>query len=169
MGAYLFTSLPILILASAAQASVVPQIRILGGGPDLVFLAVLSWSVNSEFDESLTWALVGGILQDLLSAAPTGTSALGLIVVVFIVHLLNQGLYRVGLPLLTLLVVTGTVIKEFIFALTMILTGMTGDFVNLFSYVIVPTALYNLALIAPAYIILRQIQKRLTREKRVFY
>ncbi|MEO1441171.1 MAG: rod shape-determining protein MreD, partial [Chloroflexota bacterium] len=110
MGAYLFTSLPILILASAAQASVVPQIRILGGGPDLVFLAVLSWSVNSEFDESLTWALVGGILQDLLSAAPTGTSALGLIVVVFIVHLLNQGLYRVGLPLLTLLVVTGTVI-----------------------------------------------------------
>ncbi|MEM6530136.1 MAG: rod shape-determining protein MreD, partial [Chloroflexota bacterium] len=166
---YLLTSLPILILAAAAQASIVPQIRILGGGPDLVFLAVLSWSVHAKFDEALTWAFVGGIIQDLLSAAPMGTSAMGLIVVIFIVHLLNQGLYRVGFLLLTMLVVTGTVIKEFVFALVMTLVGMGGDLVNTFSYVILPTTLYNLVLIAPAYIILRQIQKRLAREKRVFY
>ncbi|MEM6284205.1 MAG: rod shape-determining protein MreD, partial [Chloroflexota bacterium] len=120
-------------------------------------------------DEALTWAFVGGIIQDLLSAAPMGTSAMGLIVVIFIVHLLNQGLYRVGFLLLTMLVVTGTVIKEFVFALVMTLVGMGGDLVNTFSYVILPTTLYNLVLIAPAYIILRQIQKRLAREKRVFY
>jgi rod shape-determining protein MreD len=168
MGAYLSLSLPILVVAAALQASLAPQIRVLGGSPDFVLLTVLSWSANSEFDEALTWAIVGGIVQDLLSAAPTGTSAVGMIVLVFGVHLFNQRLYGVGFILLALLVVGGTVLKETITALILAIAGMYGDYLTAFSYVIVPSALYNLALLAPTYWLLRRIQKFFRRERRIF-
>lgn len=168
MGAYLSLSIPILILAAAVQSSFAPQIRVLGGSPDLVFLVVLSWSVGSEFPESLTWAFVGGIIQDLLSAAPLGASALGLIVVVFAVHLLNRGMYRIGFLLLAMLVVAGSLFKETLFALVMAIIGFPNDYQALFSYVVIPTAIYNLAVFAPVYIVIRQIHRRTRPQSRVF-
>lgn len=163
MGAYLSLSIPILALAVAIQSSFVPQIRVLGGGPDLVLLIVLAWSVYSELDESLTWAVVGGILQDLMSAAPTGASALGLVLIVFIVYLLNSQLYHVGLLSLLVLAVVGTVIKETMFAFVLSLVGMGSDYFSMFSYVIAPSAVYNGALIWITYGFVRRIQKRIKR------
>lgn len=168
MGAYLTLSVPVLVVAAALQSSLVPQIRVLGGGPDLVLLIVLSWSVHSEFDEALTWAFVGGIVQDLLSAMPTGTSAMGLVILVYVVHLLSERLYGIGFVLLSMLVVAGTVLKGSIGALVLAITGMPSDFFTVFSYVIVPSTVYNLALIAPTYWFFRRIQKRVQREPRVF-
>ncbi len=168
MLAYLSVSIPILALAAALQSSLVPQIRILGGGPDFVLLLVMSWSVNSEFDEALTWAFVGGIVQDLLSAAPTGTSSLGLILIVTVVQILDRRLYRVGFLLLSLLVVAGTLLKETVFALVMSFVGFPADFLNALSYAIVPSALYNVALLAPAYWFVRRVQKRVQPAPRVF-
>ncbi|HRF94610.1 MAG TPA: rod shape-determining protein MreD, partial [Aggregatilineales bacterium] len=62
-----FLSFPILIVAAILQATFMPQIRLLGGSPDLVFLVVLAWSINAELDSSVLWAFVGGISLDLLS------------------------------------------------------------------------------------------------------
>jgi rod shape-determining protein MreD len=168
MGAYLSLSIPVLILAAAVQSSFAPQIRVLGGSPDFVFLVVLSWSVGSEFPESLTWAFVGGIIQDLLSAAPLGASALGLINVVFIVHLLNRGMYNIGFLLLAVLVIAGSVLKEMLFALVMAIVGFPNDFQILLSYVVFPTAVYNLAVFAPVYVVIRQIHRRTRPQSRVF-
>ncbi len=168
MGLHLSLSLPILILAAAIQSSFIPQIRILGGSPDLVLLTVLCWSIDSELDEALTWAFVGGIVQDLMSAAPLGTSALGLVLIVFMVWRLSQGVFRVGPLLLTALVVAGTVIHQTVFALVLAVVGLPGNFLNLFSYVIVPSAVYNLAVVAFVYLIVRQLQKRLRPKNRTF-
>lgn len=169
MGSNLFLSIPILSLAVALQVSISPQIRILGGAPDLVLLIVLCWSVNSQFDESMTWAFVGGIVADLLSAAPLGTTSMGLILIVFIVHLFQQRLYRVGFLLLLPMVLAGTLLKETLFAIVLAFVGLGSNYGTMFFYVIVPTALYNAAAIWVIYFFVRRIQKRLPREKRVFY
>lgn len=168
MGAYISVSLPILLLAAAMQSSIVPQIRVLGGGPDFVFLAVLSWSIHADLDEGITWAFVGGILQDLLSAAPTGASVLGMLLMVFVVYGLNRQLYRVGLLLLAVLAFGGTFVEETTLALVLALTGLGSDYLLQFSYVMIPTAFYNLALIWIVYAVLRPLQRRIKREPRVF-
>ena len=113
---------------------------------------MLCWSIDSELDEALTWAFVGGIVQDLMSAAPLGTSALGLVLIVFMVWRLSQGVFRVGPLLLTALVVAGTVIHQTVFALVLAVVGLPGNYLNLFSYVIVPSAVYNLAVVAFVYL-----------------
>ncbi len=163
-----FISIPLLAIAAALQATFVPQIRFGGGGPDLVFLMVLSWAVNSPLDEGIIWALVGGIMQDLLSAAPLGTSAVGMVMIVFIISGLNRQVYRVGFLLLAAIVLLGSAFQQFVVIVILALTGFSIVLPFDLSYVVAPTIVYNFVLIWPVYFIMRRIQKRLSGVKPFF-
>lgn len=158
MGNYL--SLPILALIAVIQSTFTPQIRLLGGGPDLVFLFVLTWSLNAPLEGGVVWALVGGILQDLLSAAATGTSAVGMILTVFIANQLSSQFNRVGLIVIAGLVLAGTLIQQFSISIILFFSGAQIDLSSDFSYIILPTVAYNLALVWPIYWLVRRIQRR---------
>lgn len=163
-----FIAFPLLVLAAVLQATFVPQIRLGGGGPDLVFLMVLSWSVNASLGESLVWALTGGILQDLLSAAPLGTSAVGMVIIVFIVSGLNQQVYRVGFLLLVVTVLLGSAFQQLLIMAILALSGFTMNLTTDLSYVVAPSIVYNLVMMFPVYFVMRRIQKRLSGEKPFF-
>ena len=105
-------SLPILALAAVLQASIIPQFSILGGRPDLVFLLVISWALNAPLEQGIIWAFVGGILQDLMSAAPTGTSVVGMVLIVFILDIFRQQVYRVGVLTILWVTLVGTVVQQ---------------------------------------------------------
>jgi rod shape-determining protein MreD len=165
VGGYL--SIPILALAAVLQASVVPQIRFWDGAPDLVFLLVLGWAIHASLEESLVWALVGGILQDLLSVAPLGMSSVGMIVVVFVVNHLARQFHRVGPLLMGMLVLAGTLFQQMALWLMFAFLGFIVDFLDDFTYVVIPTMIYNFALIWPTYWLLRKIQRRFTDDRRI--
>ncbi|MDX1994943.1 MAG: rod shape-determining protein MreD [bacterium] len=160
-----FLSLPILVIAAALQASLGKQILLLGGAPDLVFLLILSWSINAELEESVLWAFVGGICLDLLSAAPTGASIPGILIVIFGVSGLGQQVYRIGLIFLIGLVLVGSLVQQLIFAIIMATLGYPTLTLETVTYVILPTVLYNLLLVLPVYWFVRRIQRRLSRRK----
>ena len=160
-------SLPILALAAMLQASFVPQIRILGGVPDLVFLFVLAWSIHMPLEAGVTWAFVGGILQDLLSAAPTGTSTLGMILAVFGVSLVHRQVYGVGVAVIAALVLVGTLVQQIMLMLILSMSGYTINPIESFSYVVVPTIAYNLVFILPIYWFVRRLQKRYIRTSQI--
>lgn len=166
MGNYL--SLPILALAAVLQATFVPQIRLLGGGPDLVFLIVLAWSINIKLEGGVTWAFVGGILQDLFSAAPTGTSAVGLILIVFAVNQLARQVHRIGIILLLGLTLVGTLFQQMMMIVLLGLLGFRVDLIGDLSDVVLPTMLYNLTLILPVYWLIRRVQRRFATDSRFF-
>jgi rod shape-determining protein MreD len=163
-----FVSVPFLMIAAVLQATFVPQIRFGGGGPDLVFLMVLSWAINASLTESLVWAFVGGITQDLLSAAPLGTSAVGMVIIVFFISGLNQQVYRVGFMLLSAMVLLGTSFHQFVVIVILAVTGHNIVLPFDLSYVVAPTIVYNFILIWPVYFVMRRIQKRLSGVKPFF-
>jgi len=164
MGGYL--SLPILVLAIALQTTAVPQVRLWDGGPDLVFLCVLAWSVHAPLEESVAWALVGGIMQDLMSVAPVGMSSIGLIVIVFAVNRLARQVHGVGVILLLGLAVAGSFFQQMVVWVLFAVLGFNVDLLDDFGFVIIPTIIYNLALILPVYVVLRFVQRR-TSARRV--
>lgn len=164
MGTY--WSLPLVALAVILQATVIPQIRILGGQPDLIFLMTLSWSIHGRLEQSVTWAFVGGIAQDLMSAAPLGTSTLGLILMVFGVDMIKQQVYSVGFMLLGALVIGGTILIKVSQMLVLSMSGFNVPFIESFLYVIIPSIAYNLVFIAPVYWVIRRIQRRATAQQR---
>lgn len=156
-----FLSVPFLIIAAALQASFVPQIRLLGGGPDLVFLLVLAWSINSELEEGVVWAFVGGIAQDLLSAAPSGSSVMGLLILVFAISGLGRQVYRIGFVTLIGLVLVGTTVQQIILMIILALSGFRIEWLTDLSFVVAPTIFYNLIFIWPVYWFVRIVQRRI--------
>jgi rod shape-determining protein MreD len=162
-----FLSIPILALAAALQASVIPQIQILGGRPDLVFLLVLSWAINSDLDEALGWAFAGGIMQDLLSATPLGTSSLGMVLLVFAISGINRQVYRVGILLLGGVTLGGTLLQQIVLMAVLLLTGHRITLPEI-GYVVLPTMVYNLVAMGPIYWLVRRVQRRLKVGDRVF-
>lgn len=165
MGSYL--SIPVLALLAVLQATVVPQIRILGGGPDLVFLCVLSWSVDAPLEESVIWAFVGGIAQDLLSAAPTGTSSIGMLLLIFAINEYNRQVYRIGFIGLVVIVLFGTLLQQIVIMVILAVNGFQIDWVSDFGYVVLPTMVYNLAFIWPIYWLIRRVQRRIVGKRRM--
>jgi rod shape-determining protein MreD len=160
MGTY--WGIPLIVIAVILQATVMPQIRILGGQPDLIFLLVLSWSINGRLEQSVTWAFVGGIAQDLLSASPTGASTLGLVLLLFGIEAVRQQVYRIGFILILGLVIVGTVVQKVVFMVVASFSGFTIYPIENFTYVILPTIAYNLVFIGPIYWVVRRIQRRRT-------
>lgn len=165
MGTY--WSFPLIVLAAVLQATLVPQIRILGGQPDLVFLLVLAWSINGPLEQGVAWAFAGGITQDLLSAAPTGASVLGMLLLVFGIEQIRAQVFRIGFVLIVGLVIAGTVLQKVAFMLIAALSGFTIDPIANFTYIILPTIAYNLVFIWPIYWLIRRIQGRGRREPHV--
>src|SRR5688500_13003948 len=94
--------IPLFILASLLQATVLSHLRVYGGQPDLIVIIVLAWAILDRDQEGMVWAFVGGLFLDLLSGAPLGISSLAMVPVAFLVGLTEAQVYResVGLPLL---------------------------------------------------------------------
>jgi len=165
MGNYI--SIVILGLAAIFQSTFLPQIRILGGRPDLVFLIVIAWSFNARLEEAVVWAFVGGIAQDLLSDAPTGTSVLGMLIIIFAINGITRQLYRINLLFIAAVIFVGSLTQQLIVMSIIALTGHQIDFVDNFSYVALPTVVYNLLAVWPIYWVIRRIQRRLTDTRRI--
>lgn len=155
-----WVGLPVLLLAAALQSTLAPQIRLWDGGPDLVFLCVLVWSLRAPLAESVAWAFTGGVMQDLLSVAPVGQSAIGLVLLVFTVHFVSQQMSRTGPAILALLAVAGTAAQQLLMWLLFAIQGFNVDFLDDLGYVIFPVVIYNLALVWPVFAILRFLQRR---------
>lgn len=162
-----YVSLPILALAAVLQATLIPQMRILGGQPDLVLLCVIAWSVNGRLETGVTWALVGGIVSDLMSAAPLGTSALGLVLLVFAIDTIKRQLFGVNFLLVLLIVVVATALHAYLIMIVLAISGFRVTPVPSTLYVILPSVVYNLAFIVPVYVLIRWVQRRVRGDERL--
>lgn len=169
-----FLAFPVLIIAAVLQAVLLPNLELIGGGPNLVYLLVIAWALNAPLQQGITWAIIGGIMTDLLSAVPLGTSSLGLALAVFSMNLLLSQFYELNLLLLLLMGLFGTFIYEFYRMAMLDAYHLLGyipadapfvitwgdDIVN----VIGPLMVYNVVLILPIYGLLRRLQRRLPPE-----
>ena len=174
MGRYL--SIPILSLAAALSASIMPQMiefaaAVLGsftpilentrGQISLVLLVVMTWSVRSSLTDSFVWAFVGGIAMDLLSILPLGASSFALVLIVFAIHIVSHQLYQVRIVSILVMTVLSTFFLQFFTWQILVLLGNSYDIPALIRLVLMPTIVYNLAAALPVYGFVRWMQKRL--------
>jgi len=174
MGRYL--SVPILVFATALSASILPQLVDFGVGLlgnvtpilnntrgqfSLVMLLVLTWSIRSNLLSGFVWALVGGILLDLYSAIPIGTSSAALMIIVYAANGAAQQLYRMRIVTLLAMTLLATLFLQAYTYCVLLLLGLSYDIVMVIRLVFIPTIIYNLVGALPTYAIVRLIQRRL--------
>ena len=88
--AYLI-GIPLLSLLAILQSSILMYLPLLEARPDLVLLAVMSWSLVGEFEEALVWGFVGGVVLNLMTELPFGVLP---IIMVLITYLLSRTVER---------------------------------------------------------------------------
>lgn len=174
MGRYL--SLPILILATALSASVLPQLVDFGVGLlgnfthvlnntrghfSLVMLLVLAWSIRTDLASGFIWALVGGVLLDLYSTLPIGTSSAALMIVVYVANGAAQQLYRMRIVTLLAMTLLATLFFQAYTYCALLLLGLSYDLLTAIRLVFLPSIIYNLFGALPIYAFVRLIQRRL--------
>ncbi|MBA2569729.1 MAG: rod shape-determining protein MreD [Chloroflexi bacterium] len=78
------------LLAALLETSVLPELTIGGVKPDLVLVLAVVVAMVVGFEDSMVWAVVGGLLIDALSGRPLGATALVLLVVTGLAVLLAR-------------------------------------------------------------------------------
>lgn len=174
MGRYL--SIPILGLAAALTASIVPHavdflFALLSnitplfnntrGQLHLVMLFVICWSIRAELNESLIWGIFGGVALDLLSILPVGTTSFALVLLAFAINGVAQQLMRVRWIFLLIATPIATLLLTAYTLVVLALLGNTYELLAVTRLIVIPTMLLNLVAVMPVYALVRLLQRRL--------
>ncbi len=143
-----FLFIPLLGVLALLQSTLLPLMTILGVQPDLVLLAVMSWTLLRGLVEGLVWAFVGGLWLDLLSGGPFGLSALTLVLVVFLLSLLEANLFREHIVLVMMIAVGAGLLHGALYLLLLRLGGHPAATLAALWRIVIPAALYT-SLLAP--------------------
>jgi rod shape-determining protein MreD len=148
MSPWYYLLVPALILLGIAQSTLVPFLRIAGLYPDLILILVAIWSLLRGYREGTIWALVCGLVMDMLSGLPFGAHTLALLAVSLLMQAVRRQVYRLTFGAVLLLVALATLIY---YGAVMFATwAMAGESFsgNLLGRVILPAALLNAAVAA---------------------
>ncbi|MBI5958659.1 MAG: rod shape-determining protein MreD [Chloroflexi bacterium] len=146
-----YVGIPILLMAAIFNATVMAELRVWQGAPDLVFLLVISWALLAGAREALAWAIIGSIFQDALSLVPLGTSALGMILVIFMIDFSTGTVSRRNVFIPPLMVLAGTPIYHLAILAVLWMIDQPVPFTSAFVYVTLPTLVYHLIFILPVF------------------
>ena len=159
----LWIGLPLVLISALLRGSLLTELRVQGGRPDLVLMIALSWSILGRDAEGLVWAFVGGLFLDLLSGAPLGVSSFGLVLAAFVAGVGRRTVRRrqnILLPIV--MTVIGTAIYHLTTLVLLVLLRLQPPtWVPSLVYVTLPSGGLNLAFIVPIFLSLGMLYARL--------
>ncbi len=117
----------LILLLGLLQSSVFPYFEIVGIRPSLVLMAAITLATVSNDSRALYWGFLGGLLIDLLSAAPLGANTLIFTLLVYIIGGQGRRFDRANVVLSILAGVTATVLYYPTVVLTLQLQGFELD------------------------------------------
>ncbi len=143
------------------QSTVVPHFAIFGLKVELVLLLVVAWSILRGPEEGVVWAVIGGFLLDLFSAAPFGISATVMALTALLVSWVGPSLLRANSLLPLVLVPVATAIFNVLSLTLLEAFGWNANWPFVLSEVVLPLAVLNTFVAIPVYGLLFSVNSRL--------
>jgi len=161
----IFLSIPVLGLLVIIQSAVLSRMPLIHGTTDAILVALVAWAVQVRVKSIWQWTIVGGILVNIFSALPLGIALLGYLLTSGMVIVLRRWLWRV--PLLAMITATllGTLLSQSVDILALRLVGTSLPIISAFNEIILPSALLNLLLAIPLYVMIADLAKWAYPEK----
>lgn len=152
-----YLSIPLFAVAVIVQSSILSQLRIGGGQPDLVLVLVLSWALMAGFERGVVWAIVGGVTHDLVSDIPIGTTSLALVIVVALAVAVMGQVNPRNLLYPTVAAGPATLVAHLVVLVVLTLVGRPLPIGEMLGYATLPAMVYNIVMIPVIYRILGSI------------
>lgn len=158
MSPYLVSLL--LIIIALAQTTLSPHLAILGVQPNPMLLIVLSWSLLRGGKEGMLWGFGGGILLDMLSGGPFGTSTLPLLLVSFLTGWGEVTVFRASFFLPLVVSFAGSLLHDMTSLMILQLSGWAVDWPTSLWRLVLPAACFNTLLMPLAYALMHWLHQR---------
>lgn len=147
------------------QSSLGPFLAILGVHPDLVLVAVISWTFLRGPGEGLVWAVIGGLGLDMFSSGPFGAATIALAVTSLLAGLGYGRAFGGYLVLPLTLTLPLSLAYYLIYTLLISLLGEPVAWIPTVVDVILPASLLNMAVMLFLFPPLRLLHRRTGREE----
>jgi rod shape-determining protein MreD len=142
--------IPILAILAILQSSLLGQLRLLEGGPDLILMAVVGWALTGRSQEAMILGFIGGIFLDLLSGVPFGVTAIALVIVAYIVSASENRFWGTHPLLQMAAALLSSLIFHAVIIISLLISGRNLDLANMVPRVLLPIVFLNLLLVLPA-------------------
>jgi len=157
---YLVAAL-VLLPAAVLQVTLAPRLDLFGAFPNLVLLAVIGWTLARGAAAGIRWAIVGGLLLDLVAPGPLGVHALALVVAAYLSGFLQRSFApdRVLLP--GAAGALATVAYNLVLLGLSVLAQHPVALLPVLQVWVAPSAIYDAALMPLAILLLRRLDRAL--------
>lgn len=142
------------------QSTLLPHFSIESAKPNLVLVLVCGWSLLRGQKEGSLWALMSGILIDLLSGATFGLGTASLLVVSLLSGWRQLRQFQSALLLPIAVIAIAALIHDLVFLVGLSLTGWPIPWAQTWLHSVLPGALLTVALTPLVYPLLRKFSAR---------
>lgn len=154
--------------AALAQVSLWDYLTFYGVHLDLVLVLVLAWTMVRNLEEGIVWALIGGLLLDLLSGTPFGVFSIALVVVMTLATLVQTRVFGGGLVLPIIFTFPLSLIFNGLALLMLNLLGRPTIWISAFEQILLPVAGLNTGAMAVLFPLVYLLNRRLNPQPLTF-
>ncbi len=160
-----WTGAAIALFLALLQASSIEQFKVLGVTPNLLLVLLVSWLVVRGLDDVLPMIAVAGVTMGFIGLQVPGLVLLALLPIAGLGVLRELHVIHSDLLLVLAFVLVATVAYESIIVAALIASGGGYDVVAALRSAIVPSALVNVMLTPPVYLLMRLAKPALRRNR----
>jgi rod shape-determining protein MreD len=160
-----WTGAVIALFLALLQASSIEQFKVLGVTPNLLLVLLVSWLVVRGLDDVLPMIAVAGITMGFVGLQTPGLVLLALLPIAGLGVARELHVIHSDLLLVLALVLVATVAYESIIVATLVASGGGYDLAAALRSAIVPSALVNVLLTPPVYVVMRLAKPALRRNR----
>ena len=135
-------------------------LNLAGVHPDLVLVAVISWTLLRGSTEGLIWAVVGGLCLDMLSSGPFGLAIVPLVLVSLCARLGYSRVLGAHIVLPLFLVFPLSVLYYLSSILLLSLSGRPTAWADTLVHTVLPASMQNILVMLVLFPLLRRAHRR---------
>lgn len=160
-----YISIPVLLLLSVFQISVISRIQLINGSADIILLAVAAWGIRDRNRSVFLWALVGGLFISITSSMPLFTPIFPYLVIAMLTQMFQTRIWQAPIISVIVVVILGTIFQQIYYLFVLLIDGLELDWISAFQVVTIPTIFLNLLLLFPVYFLMNDLHRWITREE----
>lgn len=120
-------------------------------------LTVIAWAFQERTKSYWEAAALGGLLVGYVSAIPVYVPLIGYLLVTFLARILQRRVWQTPILVMFFTTVIGSLMVNFLSIFSLQLSGVPLNFSDSISLVVLPSALLNLILSFPIYLLVKDV------------
>jgi rod shape-determining protein MreD len=146
-----YVGLPLMLIAAATEAAVLPLFQVGGLQPNLVLVILLAWLMIRGAEEAFVLIPAAGIFLGLVDGAPMGTALLALAPLAVLSDVRGARFREGELILAIVFIVAATIAYHLVYLLVYTVIGASGSWTSALFRATIPTTFLNVAVLLPVY------------------